>query len=295
MIGGNIYNDIYPKFALNESCNLYEKKQGKQIIYKRNNVLYCRNKPNTRFSNTEQNLLEIFNVNNISSLNSMITGWKLQIYPSFKQVKLVASVLDINYESIKFNSFKEKIKKQKILKESLIKSIGNILINDLIIIDDSNKNKLSPLQLIVNDEDITNLNDKINWSILLLSKIIKPDNFNILENIKISDILYNHYLSLYSQEDKFVRDNIFSDNELLFSKLDSLSAFQLKETLSIKYSYSYLNATFKNNVYKNLKKSYKLLDPYKVAKDEVLKFHINLNNKKELIELPFHKSILILN
>ena len=142
--------------------------------------------------------------------------------PSLKQVKLVANTLGIRYGDFK--------KDKKRIVSEIEKRIGGNL-------------KPSFEKWI----DIEGRYDSINWVILLMSKMILPDDFSEHAEIKLSEDLYKHYLSLLGKEEETVRKMFFDESiNVNYKHIDEEERSQLRSALVSKFSSCASKFVFKN-------------------------------------------------
>tara|TARA_Y100000389_G_scaffold205076_1_gene262768 strand:+ start:4908 stop:5858 length:951 start_codon:yes stop_codon:yes gene_type:complete len=289
--------ELYPKIAKNKSCSLYTNKQGDQILYKKNNQLYCRNKKKilrTKYStkidkfliNIDNdlsrkeltNIARIFNIKDYDSLMIMFDRLKLNPEPSLKQVKLVANILDIEIPVLHYENISEKIKNQFELKQKLILLIKKEL-------KDSFTNSFKYIL----SETYNNNDDLICWIIVLLSKIILPDNYILKDDLQLSEELYNKYICLLAQEKKSVLPYFYNkDTSLHFTKLDNIRKYELIEALKHKYAKAISKCVFKNrafSVFKN--KQSKKLNPIEYAKTEILDNKVKCDGEIIQLQIPY--------
>tara|TARA_B100000902_G_scaffold265513_1_gene251605 strand:- start:20474 stop:21403 length:930 start_codon:yes stop_codon:yes gene_type:complete len=293
--------DIYPKLAEKGSCKKYESIQGEQILYSRKKKKYCRNKTkrktvvikespdlapsqNVCKNSSKKDLKEmalLLNIKEPEKVCTLINSWK-QTYkkPNMKQIKLVASILDISYERYSNNFLNSSSKKDYDieLRRKLLDSIEKKI-----------KNNLTPsFQYWINIENT----DSVNWTIILLSKIILPDNFPEHSNLKISEDLYKHYLILLGKEDEKKRNQFFDEENPGFEYLSDEGISELKEALITKFSSCVSKFVFKKRALSCLvnksiysKNNY---DPLEFCKKEILTR--SYDNKK--FSIPYNECLI---
>ena len=295
--------DIYPKLAEKGSCKKYEPIQGEQILYSRKKKKYCRNRTrrkkkeiiqespdlgrdpqNVCKKSSKKSLKEmalLFNIKEPEKVCTLIQLWR-QIYiePSMKQIKLVASTLDIAYERYSSSFLNSSSKKDydKELRVKLIDLIGKKIKNNLI----------PSFQYWI---DIEN-RDSVDWAIILLSKIILPENFPEHADLKISEDLYKHYLILLGKEDENKRNRFFDEENPGFEYLRDEGISELKEALIAKFSSCASKFVFKNRALSCLvnksiysKNNY---DPLEFCKKEILTR--SYDNKK--FSIPYNECLI---
>ena len=296
--------DIYPKLAEKGSCKKYEPIQGEQIIYSRKKKKYCRNRTRRKKEVIQEVIQEVieevidpqnvckksskkslkemallFNIKEPEKVCTLILLWR-QIYiePSMKQIKLVASILDIAYERYSSSLDISKTDYDKELRVKLIDLIGKKIKNNLI----------PSFQYWINIEN----RDSVNWAIILLSKIILPDNFPEHTDLKISEDLYKHYLILLGKEDENKRKRFFDEENLGFEYLRDEGISELKEALIAKFSSCASKFVFKKRalscfVNKSIysKNTY---DPIEFCKKEILTRSYD-NNK---FSIPYNECLI---
>tara|TARA_B100001250_G_scaffold413193_1_gene446520 strand:+ start:566 stop:1498 length:933 start_codon:yes stop_codon:yes gene_type:complete len=294
--------DIYPKLAEEGSCKKYESIQGEQILYSRKKRKYCRNKTrrktvitkespdlgrepqNVCKKSSKKSLKEmalLLNIKEPEKVCTLINSWK-QTYkkPNMKQIKLIASILDISYEKYSSNFLKSSSKKDydKELRTKLLDSIEKKIKNNLI----------PSFQYWINIENT----DSVDWAIILLSKIILPENFPEHADLKISEDLYKHYLILLGKEDEKKRTRFFEEDNPGFEYLSDEGISELKEALIAKFSSCVSKFVFKKRALSCLvnksiysKNNY---DPLEFCKKEILTR--SYDNKK--FSIPYNECLI---